>query len=97
MWKYGGYTTLFTCGEGFIVINEVLEPNVNKLFSWLQKYCHIANWGESHFLNSTYDKKSMKMHNTVIMSCSIGERVGVLIDTEFNFHDHVIRLCSKAN
>ena len=37
------------------------------------------------------------MHNTVIMSCSIGERVGVLTDTEFNFHDRVIRLCSKAN
>ena len=37
------------------------------------------------------------MHNTVTMSCFNGERLEVLIDIELNFHDYIMKLCSKAN
>ena len=38
----------------------------------------------------------VKIHDSIIMSRS-SELLGVLIDSELTFHDHITRLCSKAN
>ena len=37
------------------------------------------------------------MHDSIITSSSSEELLGVLIDSELTFHDHITRLCSKAN
>ena len=40
---------------------------------------------------------SLKIHDSIITSRSSEELLGVLIDSELTFQDHITRLCSKAN
>ena len=75
----------------------MLEPNVNKLFNWFRQNGLLANSRKNHFLTSPYERRSLKIHDSVITSSSAEELLGVLIDIELTFHDHITRLCSKAN
>ena len=90
-------TTPYICGQDFSSIINVLEPNVNTLFNWFRQNGLIANSGKSHFLISPYEKRSLKIHDSIIASSSSEKLLGVLIDSELNFYDHITRLCSKAN
>ena len=75
----------------------VLEPIVNTLFNWFQQNGLIANSGKSHFLTSPYERRCLKIHDSIITSSSSKELLRVLIDSELAFYDHITRLCSKAN
>ena len=75
----------------------VLEPIVNTLFNWFQQNGLIANSGKSHFLTSPYERRSLKIHDSIITSSSSKELLRVSIDSELAFYDHITRLCSKAN
>ena len=95
--SYADDTTPYICGQDFSSIINVLEPNVNTLFNWFRQNGLIANSGKSHFLISPYEKRSLKIHDSIIASSSSEKLLGVLIDSELNFYDHITRLCSKAN
>ena len=95
--SYADNTTPCICGQDFSSIINVLEPNVNTLFNWFRQNVLIANSGKSHFLTSPYERRSLKIHDSIITSSSSEKLLGVLIDIELTFRDHIIRLCSKAN
>ena len=95
--SYADDTTPYICGQDFSSIINVLEPNVNTLFNWFRQNGLTAISGKSHFLTSPYKRRSLKIHDSIITSSSSEELLGVLIDSELTFHDHITRLCSKAN
>ena len=95
--SYADDTTPYICGQDFSSIINVLEPNVNTLFNWFRQNGLIANSSKSHFLTSPYERRTLKIHDSIITSSSSEELLGVLIDSELTFHDHITRLCSKAN
>ena len=90
-------TTPYICGQDFSSIINVLEPNVNTLFNCFQQNGLIANSGKSHFLTSAYEKRYLKIHDSIITSSFSEDLLGILIDSELTFDDHITRLCSKAN
>ena len=95
--SYADDTTPYICAQDFSSIIKVLEPNVNKLFNCFWQIDLIAKSGKSHFLTSPYERRSLKINDSVITSSSSEELLGVLIDNELTFHDHLTRLCSKVN
>ena len=95
--SYTDDTTPYICGQDLSSIIKVLEPNVNKLFNWFRQNGLLANSGKSHFLSNPCERRSLKIHDSVITSTSSEELLGVLTDSELTFHDHITRLCSKAN
>ena len=95
--SYADDATPYICEQDFSSIFKVLEPNVSKLFNWFRQNVLTANSGKTHFPTSQYEKRSLKIHDSVITLSSSEELLGVLIDSELTFHDHIIRLCSKAN
>ena len=95
--SYADDTTPYICGQDFSSIINVLEPNVNTLFNWFRQNGLIANSSKSHFLTSPLERRTRKIHDSIITSSSSEELLGVLIDSELTFHDHITRLCSKAN
>ena len=57
----------------------------------------MANSSKSHFLISPYGTKSIQIQNSCIKASSSEELLGIKIDSNLTFHDHIISLCSKAN
>ena len=66
--SYADDTTPYICGQDFSSIINVLEPNVNTLFNWFRQNGLIANSGKSHFLTSPYERRSLKIHDSIITS-----------------------------
>ena len=95
--SYADDTTPYICGQDFNSVINVLEPNVNTLLKWFRQNGLIANSSKSHFLTSPYERRTLKIHDSIITSSSSEEHLGILIDSELTFHDHITRLCSKAN
>ena len=95
--SYADNITPYICGQDFNSIIILLEPNVNRLFNWFRQNGLLANSGKSHFLTSPHERRSLKIHDSVITSSSSEELLGVLIGSELTFHVHITRLCSKAN
>ena len=95
--SYANNTTPYICGQDFSSIINVLEPNVNTLFNWFRQNGLIANSGKNHFLTIPNERRPRKIHDSIITSSSSEELLGVMIGSELTFHDHITRLCSKAN
>ena len=95
--SYYNDTTPYIFVQDFNSIITLLEQNVNKLFNWFRQNGLSANSGKSYFLTSPYGRRSLKIHDSDIMSSSSEELLGDWIDSEITFHDHITRLCSKAN
>ena len=95
--NYADGTTPYIYGQDFSSFINVLEPNVNTIFNWFRQNGLIANSSKSHFLTSPYERRTLKIHDSIITSSSTEELLEVLINSELTFHDHVTRLCSKAN
>ena len=57
----------------------------------------MANFSKSHFLISPYETKSIQIQHLCIKASSSEELLGIKIDSNLTFHDHIISSCSKAN
>ena len=88
--SYADDTTPYICGQDFSSVINVLEPNVNTLFNWFRQNGLIANSSKSHFLTSPYERRTLKIHDSIITSSSSEELLGVLIDSELTFHNHLL-------
>ena len=83
--NYSDDTILYICRQDF------------KLFNWFQQNGLLASSGRSQFLTSPYERRSLKIHDSVIMSSSSEELLVALIDSEFTFQDYITRICAIAN
>ena len=95
--SYADDTTPYVCGQDFSEVINFLESKVTNLFKWFHESGLIANSSKSHFLISPYETKSIQIQNSCIKASSSEELLGIKIDSNFTFHDHIISLCSKAN
>ena len=71
--SYADDTTPYICGQGFSSIINVLEPNVNTLFNRFRQNGLIANSSKNHFLTSPYERRTLKIHDSIITSSSSEE------------------------
>ena len=76
--SYADDTTPYISEQDF----NVLETNVNTHFNWFRQNVLIANSGKSHFLTSPYERKTLKIHDSILTSSSSEELLGVLIDSK---------------
>ena len=56
-----------------------------------------ANAGKFHLFLSPYEDQMITVENCVIKSRGVEELLGVTIDSNLNFKEHVLSLCKKAN
>ena len=78
------------------VIN-FLESSVINVFKWFHENGLMANSSKSRFLISPYETKSIQIQNSYIKASSSEELLRIKTDSNLNFNDHIISLCSKAN
>ena len=80
-----------------IIITSFLESVVTNVLKWFHENCLMANSSKIHFLISRYETKSIQIQNSCFKTSSSEEPLGIKIDSNLTFHDHVKSLCSKGN
>ena len=78
-------------------IINFLESSVINVFKWFHENGLMANSSKSRFLISPYETKSIQIQNSCIKASSSEELLRIKIDSNLNFNDQIISLCSKAN
>ena len=96
---YADDTTPYVCGHNFSEVINFLESKITNVTK-VTKVNKVTNQivsGKSHFWISPYKTKSIQIQNSCIKASSSEELLGIKIDSNLTFHDHIISLCSKAN
>ena len=79
------------------VINH-LKNEAKSLLQWLQNNAFKANLDKSHLLlNSTDTSLSAVIDGHVINNKNLVKLLGISIDNELKFNEHVSKLCKKAS
>ena len=56
-----------------------------------------ANTGKFHLFLSPYEDQAITVENYVCKSSSVEELLGVTIDSNLKFKEHILSLCKKGN
>ena len=75
----------------------VLESNVTNTLKRFHEKGLIANSSKIHFFFSSYETKSIQIQNSCINPSFSKKLLGIKIDCNLTFLEHIKSLCSKAN
>ena len=95
--SYADDTTPFITGMSFEQIIPELEIILSDISQWFMNNNLKANAGKFHLFLSPYEDEMITVQNYVIKSSGAEELVGVTIDSNLNFKEHILSLCQKAN
>ena len=84
-------------GISFEQIIPKLESILSDVSQWFLKNNLKANTGRFHLFLSPHEDQMITVENHFIKSCDVEELLGVTIDSNLNFKEHILSLCKKAN
>ena len=74
-----------------------LESILSDISQWFMNNNLKANAGIFHLFLSPYEDQTITVENYFIKSSDAEELLGVTIDSNLNFKEHVLSLCIKTN
>ena len=95
--SYAEDTTAYTYGQSFDEIIEKLETDMFKICEWFHHNDFKANPGKFHFLLSLFVDRPIKIMGSTIKASKEEVLLGLRIDSNLIFKEHVTSICSKAN
>ena len=94
--SYADDTTLYTVKESKVSVINALETSSQKLFKWFSNNFMKATGDKSHLLMSCSGISTPLIDGFSIDSGIKEVLLGITIDKELNFDDHVNNICKKA-
>ena len=76
---------------------KTLEKETTVILNWCRVNDMTSNDDKWHFIVCNQENVSVILGNKTIEESNSVELLGVNIDTNLNFNDHVTSLCKKAN
>ena len=73
-----------------------MELTVEKTFNWFEFNNLKANASKYHFFLSPYQHTSISINGSVIKSSNFEKLLGITIDSDFTFEEHINTLSRKA-
>ena len=95
--NYADDTTPCTYGQSFDEIIVKLETDMSNICEWFHHNGFKANPGKFHFLLSPFVERPVKIMGSTIKASKEEVLLGVRIDSDLTFKEHVTSICSKAN
>ena len=94
--SYADDTTPYSCARDTQTVISELKSISSKLFHWFQ-YNHLkANPGKCHLLLSSKTPTDVSIGDASIKTSTKETLLGILIDSELSFDQHISSICSKA-
>ena len=94
--SYADDITLYTVKENKESVLKVLETSSQKLFKWFKNNFMKANSDKSHLLLSCNEPSTLVIDGSSIETNTKEVLLGITIDKDLKFDDHVNSLCKKA-
>ena len=95
--SYTNDTTPFIIGMSFGQIISELESIISDISQWFMNNNLKVNARKFHLFLSPYEDQTITVENYVIKSSGVEELLGVTINSNLNFKEHILSLCKKAN
>ena len=74
-----------------------MELTVEKILNWFEFNNLKANVSKCDFFLSPYQHTSININGSVIKSSNSEKLLGITIDSDFTFEEHINTLCRKAS
>ena len=95
--NYADDTTPYECDQHCDNLINNMELTVEKIFNWFEFNNLKANASKCHFFLSPYQHTSININGSVIKSSNSEKLLGITIDSDFTFEEHINTLCRKAS
>ena len=95
--NYADDTTPYSCGTDIPTVISELQDISTKVFNWFGNNHMKANPGKCHLLLSTKSPKVVSIDRIQITSSTAETLLGITIDSELNFENHLSAICNKVS
>ena len=95
--NYADDTTPCTYGQSFDEIIVKLETDMSNICEWFHHNGFKANLGKFYFLLNSIVDRPIKITGSTIKAKKEEVLLGVRINSDLTFKEHVTSICSKAN
>ena len=92
---YADDTTPYICDKHFYNLISNLKFTVNKILCW-SEYNLRANASKCHFFLPPFQHTMININRSFIKSSNREKLLGITIDSDFTFTEHINKLCQKA-
>ena len=95
--SYADDTTIYTVSEKKESVIRALETSSSLLFGWFNNNFMKANSDKSHLIMSCAEATTAMINGLPIDSSKAEVLLGITINHDFKFDDHVNHSCKKAS
>ena len=95
--NYADGTTPYSCGTDIPTVISELQAISTKVFNWFGNNLMKANPGICHLLLITKSPQVVSIDGIQITSSTAETLLGITIDSELNFENHLSTICEQKN
>ena len=95
--NYADDTFPYECAPYYEKLKENLEFTIYKIFTWFKNNNFKANATKCHFFLSPHQYVTINIDGSIIKSSNLQKLLGVTIDSNFTFEQHINSLCRKSS
>ena len=97
--NYADDNTLYTCGFSFDTIIPILQTDTRIIADWFVVNQMVVNEDkfQAMFLGTVGDGLSISIKDFNILGTDTVKLLGVVLDRNLSFSDHISEMCNKAN
>ena len=95
--NYADDNTLYTVNKNITDLLKILENETIEILDWFRKNEMKPNNDKCHLIVCNNKDASVKLGQELIQTSNSVELLGVKIDNNLNFTEHVSNLCKKGN
>ena len=95
--SYAVDTTPYSCAQDISSVISELQRITKKSFDWCRNNHMKVNPGKCHVILSSNTQREIRFANASIASIPIEKLLGIILDSELNFEEHVNKICNIIN
>ena len=95
--NYADDTTPYSCATDIPSVALELQASATKIFRWFKNNHLKANPGKSHILLSSKKPEIVSVDGKSLAAISHEKLLGVIIDSELKFENHITEICPKVS
>ena len=95
--SYADDTTPYSCAQDISSVISELQRIAKKMYDWYRNNHMKANPGKCHVILSSNTQREIRFVNTSNASSLSEKLLGITLDSELKFKEHINKICNIVN